>query len=213
MRTVRRLILVIVLAGIFWRFPLVHFVPLKAAEQKKIAATFNATQFASDFWDNRLLPGLDQSVKASVLLPAIQADAAAAKKQFARSVGLGTDYFYFLSGTGRVVAISDDAISLTVMEGSTNADIALQTGLVFGDAIRDGTGLLNVNDYPNSQDFNDISSALDHLVETRVLPALKAQAKVGAEITFAGCAEIDDEDTDLKPLKVIPIRVNLQSPP
>ncbi|HXA45471.1 MAG TPA: DUF2291 family protein [Candidatus Angelobacter sp.] len=213
MRTARWLILTVVLAGFFWRFPLVHFVPLKAAEQKKIAASFNATQFASDFWDNRLLPGLDQSVKASVLLPAIQADAAAAKKQFARSVGLGTDYFYFLSGTGRVVAVSDDAVSLAVTEGSTNAEIDLQTGLVFGDALRDGTGLLNVNDYPNSQDFNDISSALDHLVEIRVLPTLKAQAKVGAQIAFAGCAEIDDEDTDLKPLKVIPIRVNLQPSP
>ena len=60
-----------------------------------------------------------------------------------------------------------------VTENSTNAEITLQTGLVFGDAIRDGTGLLNASDYPNSQDFNDISAALNHLVETRVLPDLR----------------------------------------
>ena len=83
-------------------------------------------------------------------------------------------------------------------------------GLVFGNALRDGTGLLNVNDYPNSQDFNAISEALNHIVETRVLPKLREQAKVGATISFAGCAEVDDESSDLKPLKVIPIQTEAQ---
>ena len=69
---------------------------------------------------------------------------------------------------------------------------------------------MNVNDYPNSQDFNGISEALNHLAETRVQPKLREQAKVGAKISFAGCAEIADESTDLKPLKVIPIQTEVQ---
>jgi len=84
---------------------------------------------------------------------------------------------------------------------------------VFGDAIRDGTGLLNVNDYPDSQNFNDISAALDHLVETQVLPGLRQQARIGVTLSFAGCAEIDDEDSDLNPLKVIPVATRVTSPP
>jgi predicted lipoprotein len=213
MRTVRWLLPLLVLAGLCWRFPLVHCVPLKAAQASKAAAAFDAPGFAADFWTRRLLPAARTAVPANVLLPAIQADPAAAKKQFARSVGLGTDYFYFVSGTGRVVAVADDAISLACTAGSTNAEVALQTGLVFGDALRDGTGLLNVNDYPDSQNFNDLSAALDHLVETRVLPALRQQAKIGVSLSFTGCAEIDDEDTDLKPLKVIPVETSLSSPP
>jgi predicted lipoprotein len=130
-----------------------------------------------------------------------------AKKKFSRSVGLSESYYYFLRGEGKIISISDDEISLAVAQNSTNAEIVLETGLIFGDAIRDGTGLLNVNDYPNSQDFNDISSALNHIVETRVLPKLREQAKIGAKISFVGCAEVDDESTDLKPLKVIPIQI------
>lgn len=206
MRAVRWLIALAIAASVGWRFPLFHVVPLKTAAAEKAAETFDAAKFAEKFWTNQLLPSVPKAVDAGVLLPAIQADPAAAKKKFSRTVGLGETYFYFVSGTGRVVAISDDAVSLAVTDHSTNAEIALQTGLVFGDAIRDGTGLLNVSDYPNSQDFNDISSALDHLVETRVLPKLRAQAKVGAKISFAGCAEVDDESTDLKPLVVIPIQ-------
>ena len=186
--------------------------PLKTATAEKAAMTFNATLFAETFWTNQLLASPDKTVKTEVLLPAIQTDPAAAKKKFAHSVGLSDGYFYFVSGRGRVLAATDDEISLAVTEGGTNAEITLQTGLVFGNALRDGTGLLNASDYPNSQDFNDISAALDHIVETRVLPKLHEQAKVGAMVSFTGCAEVDDESSDLKPLKVIPIRTESRTP-
>ena len=140
------------------------------------------------------------------LLSAIQSDPVAAKKKFSRSLGFSSSYFYFVSGTGRVVSVSDDEISLAITSGSTNAEVTLLCGLIFGDAVRDGTGLLNASAYSNSQDFNDISAALNHMVETRVLPGLREQAKVGTQISFAGCAEVDDEAMDLKPLKVIPIQ-------
>jgi len=210
MRAVRWAIVIAVIAGLCWLFPLFHVVPLQASNAQKAAATFNATQFAENFWTNQLLPSLDKTVKADTLLAAIQSDPAGAKKKFSRSIGLSDAYFYFVSGAGRVVTVSDDAVSLAVTDGSTNAEIALQTGLIFGDAIRDGSGLLNASAYPNSQDFNDISAALDHIVETRVLPGLRQQAKIGAKISFAGCAEVDDESTDLKPLKVVPIQTNPQ---
>jgi predicted lipoprotein len=210
MRVVRWLIAVVIIAVLCWLFPLFHVVTLKTATAEKAAATFDATQFAETFWQTKLLSSFDKSVKAEVLLPAIQSDTAAAKKKFSRSVGLSEAYFYFVSGSGRVVAVSDDEVSLAVTDGSTNAEISLQTGLIFGNALRDGTGLLNASDYPNSQDFNDISAALNHIVETQVLPKLREQAKVGAKISFTGCVEVDDESTDLKPLKVIPIQTRAE---
>lgn len=210
MRVLRWLIAIAAIAGICWLFPLFHVVPLKTAVAKKAAATFNPAQFAETFWTNQLLPAITKSVNASTLVTAINSDPAAAKKKFSRSFGLGDNYFYFVSGTGRVVAISEDGISLAVTAGSTNADICLQPAPIFGDAIRDGTGLLDASAYPNSQDFNDISAALNHIVETRVLPKLQKEAKIGATISFSGCAEVDDESTDLKPLKVIPIQAEVR---
>jgi len=210
MRVVRCLIAVAVISAIGWLFPLFHIVPLKTAAAEKAAATFNAPQFAGSFWISQLLPAIKKTVGAGTLLAAIHSDPATARKKFSRQVGLSESYFYFLSGTGRVVAVSDDEISLAIASGSTNVEVSLQTGLVFGDAIRDGTGLLDAGTYPNSQDFNDLSSALNHLVETRVLPPLRQQAKIGATISFAGCAEVDDESTDLQPLKVVPIEARVQ---
>jgi len=210
MRVVRWFIAILIAAVVCWLFPLFHVVTMKTATAEKVAATFNATQFAEAFWTNQLLASSDKVVKAEALLATLQSDPAAAKKKFSRSVGLSEGYFYFVSGSGRVVAVSDDEVSLAVTDGSTNAEVSLETGLLFGNAIRDGTGLLNASDYPNSQDFNDISAALNHLIETSVLPKLREQAKVGAKISFAGCAEVDDESTDLKPLKIVPIQTKVQ---
>lgn len=210
MRPLSWLIAVVITAGVCWRFPLFHIVSLEHATQARAAATFDPAAFAEKFWQEQLLKSLDTAVPAEVLLPALQASAAAAKTKFARSVGVSESYTYFISGRGRVVAVSADEISLAVTAGTTNAEVALQTGLLFSNAVRDGSGLLSVNDYPNSQDFNAISAALNQLIETRVQPGLRTQAKAGAVVRFVGCAEVADEATDLQPLKLVPITATIE---
>lgn len=197
-------------AGLCWRFPLFHVVTMKTATAEKVAATFNATQFAETFWTNQLLPAMTKSSAAETLIPLIQTNPAAAKQKYSRGSGVGDSYFYMVAGTGKIIAVADEEISIAVTAGGTNAEISLQTGLIFGNALRDSTGLLSPSDYPNSQDYNDISAALNHIVETSVQPKLREGAKVGAKISFVGCAEVNDESTDLKPLKVIPIQAETQ---
>jgi predicted lipoprotein len=206
MRAARWLLTLAVVGAAAWLFPPFHVVPLKTAAAADLAAAFDPARFAATFWTNRLLPALPQTVKAETLLPAIQADPAAARTRYARGTGLGGSYFYFLSGTGRVAAVSEDEVLLVVTSG-TNAEVSLPAGLIFGNALRDGTGLLNASDYPNSQDFNGLAEALNHLAETQAVPPLRACARPGAKIFFAGCAEVADESTDLKPLKVIPVAI------
>lgn len=210
MRPLPWLIAMVITAGVCWRFPLFHVVSLEQATKDKAAVTFNPITFAEKFWDEQLMKSLSTAVKAEVLLPMLQTNATEAKTKFARSVGVSESYTYFVSGQGRVVAVSDDEISLAVTAGTTNAEVALQVGLLFSNAVRDGTGLLSVNDYPNSQDFNAISEALNHISETRVQPKLREQAKTGAVVKFVGCAEVNDETTDLKPLKLVPIAATVE---
>ena len=209
-RVLRCFGMIIFIAGLSWFFPVFHIVSLKQAQQEKAAGTFNPAVFAEQFWNERLLKSLGNATKVDELIPAIAANPVEARKKFARSVGVSESYTFFVSGTGRVLAVSDDEISLAVIEGSTNTEVSLQAGLLFSNAVRDGTGLLSVNDYPNSQDFNAISEALNHIIETRVQPRLRDQAKVGAVIRFVGCAEVNDETTDLKPLRVVPIQTTTE---
>jgi predicted lipoprotein len=209
-RATTALVWIVAVSGLCWLFPPFHIVPLKRAMEEKSAKVFDAVQFAENFWAEKLLKSLDQAVPAEKLLPAIQADPAAAKTKHAHIFGLGDSYIYFVRGEGRIISISSGEISIAVPEGATTADIVLKADLIFGNTLRDGTNLLSANDFPDSQNFNDIAAALNKIVETRVLPKLREQARVGAKISFVGCAEVEDESTDLKPLKVIPIQAAIQ---
>ena len=149
-----------------------------------------AAAFVDRFWPERLIPGAAKAVDAAELVAAIEADRDAARRKYGRKVGLGGSYIYFVKGTGRVVSVDADAVGLALGGDRSKAQISLQAGFIFGNAVRDGTGLLDVSDFPNSQDFNAVSSELNRRVEERVLPELRKRAAVGQPLRFVGCAEI-----------------------
>ena len=122
-------------------------------------------------------------------------------------MGVGGAYYYFVAGTGRVTSVEKDSVRLFLRDGQPSMQVLLEAGKIFGNAVRDGTGLLDINDFPNSQDFNALSSELNHRIEQQVLPALRKKATVGAMVRFVGCAEIMDEETDLHPLRIVPFIV------
>jgi len=211
-RAVLAVIAIGLLAGIFRFVPLFHLVPLKQEQGRQAAAEFNPTNFAAEFWNNRLLKSLDRAADAEAVLTALAADPQKARTQLGRTLGVSSATLFFLRGTGRVVSVTKKGVSLALKNGDDTADILLPTGLLFGNTVRDGTGLLDASTFPNSQNFNDLSAELNRIVETTLLPQLREQSKVGAKISFAGCAEIAEDDADVKPLPVIPVAVKLESP-
>jgi len=200
------------LAGFFRFVPLFHLVPLRQMQKQEAQAEFTATNYATTFWDEKLQKSLDRAADASKVLSALTADPQKARTQFGRTLGVSSSTLFFLRGTGRVVSVTKKGVVLALKDGDGTADILLPTGLQFGNTVRDGTGLLDASAFPNSQNFNNLSTELNRIVETTVLPQLREQAKVGAKISFAGCAEVDEDDAGMKPLKVIPVSVKLESP-
>jgi predicted lipoprotein len=201
------LIILAVLVVVCWVFPPFHIRSLKAVRAAQMSAQFNATDFVGQFWREKLLPATEKAADATQVIAAVAGDPAKVREQFGRTVGVSSSYFLFVRGVGRVVSASDDSIGLALKSEGDTAEIVVPLGLVFGNAVRDGTGLLDSSSYPNAQEFNDISAALNSMVETNVLPQLQQMAKVGKRIQFAGCVEVADEEADLKPLKLVPITV------
>jgi predicted lipoprotein len=203
-------IVLVALAGLCWAFPPFHIRSLKAVRAAQMSAQFNATDFVGQFWREKLLPATGQAAEATKVSAAIAAGPQKVREQFGRTVGVSSSYFLFVRGAGRVVSADADNIGLALKAEGNEAEIIVPLGLVFGNAVRDGPGLLNSSAYPNAQEFNDISAVLNRIVETNVLPQLQQIAMVGKRIQFAGCVEVGDEETDLKPLKLVPISVKAE---
>jgi len=200
----------LVIAGFCWIFPPFHLRSLAQVRAAKASLQFNAPDFVDKFWNEQLLKSLDRAAEAGKVLAAIAAGPQKAREQFGRSVGISSSYYFFLRGSGRVVSVNDTGIGLSLKTEGHDVDVLVPLGLVFGNAVRDGTGLLDSSTFPNSQEFNDISAALNHIVETQVLPELQRLAAPGKRVQFAGCVEVSDEDRDLKPLKLVPISMQAE---
>jgi predicted lipoprotein len=200
------LIAIFIAAAFCWLCPPFRIVPLGQAQQKQLRGAFDAPVFARAFWNQRLLPATARAVPVAELLTVLAQDPAIARQRFGRALGLTSTACFFIKGSGRIVAIDKEGISVALDDVPAGAGVRLSTELLFGNTVRDATGLLDVNEFPNSQDFNAISAELNHLVETQVLPALRSHAAIGKKIRFAGCIELEEGPAP-KTLQVTPVKV------
>jgi predicted lipoprotein len=207
MRRQRFFIVLSVVGVLWWAFPPFNVRSLKEVRETRESNKFDPAEFAADFWTEKLLPATEGAMDAAKVLEKTAAEPKTVRERFGRTVGVGSSYFLFLRGSGRVVSADENSIALSLTPDGSEAQIVIELGFVFGNAVRDATGLISPSSYPNAQEFNDISAALNSLVETNVLPRLPQLARVGARIHFAGCVEVADEDLDLKPLKLVPVLV------
>ncbi|HRY50555.1 MAG TPA: DUF2291 family protein [Candidatus Paceibacterota bacterium] len=196
-----------VAAMVFWVLPPLRVVRLSATRHQAAGAAFDAEAFVEKFWRDQLLNPDTPALEANRLVQLLRENPAAAA-ELGRRLGFSRNTSYFIRGAGRVAAVVPDAVSLFLEGDREEVSVVIETGPVFGNAIRDGSGLLDVNLFPNSQDFNAISGALNRRVEAEVLPHLKAQAAVGRRINFIGGVEVGDPAHAL-PLRVVPVRIEV----
>jgi Predicted periplasmic lipoprotein len=192
--------------GLLIAYPPFRVVSKSVAQNAPVAdGAFEPKSFAENFWSETLLPAANEAADAAGVLTALKRNTAEALKAHAHRVGLGNAAYFFIRGTGRVSAVERSRVLLDV----DGAVIALRTGPVFGNTLRDGSGLIEVNDVPGLSEFNALSAELNRLVEDRVQPALKSLT-VGATVRFAGCAEAPESLPASGPLfTLVPVQAEV----
>jgi predicted lipoprotein len=201
---------VIAVIAVLVAFPPFHIVPL-GSDGKRVrtggaGVGFDAPKFAEKFWTEKLQPAAGRAGAMAPILEAVRREPLAAAKQHGRKVGEGTTWYFFARGSGRVTAVEKSRL-LVEIDGAPGAIVAVRTGPVFGNVVRDGCGLIELNDVPGLTEFNALSAEFNRMVEERVQPALKTGVAPGARLTFAGCAEAP-ESLGTGPLLVfVPVEV------
>lgn len=189
-----------------WFFPLFHVVPLDQPAIGASGAAFAPAAFVEKFWREKLQPATGKAAELAPILAAVRRDPGAAAKQHGHQVGLGSTVYYFVRGAGRVVSVDRNRVVIAV-DGTEGAQVALTIGPLFGNTARDGSGLLDVNQFPGLQEFNALSAELNRTIEETVFPAVRERAVVGAEITFAGCAEAPESLPSGPLLEIVPLAI------
>ncbi len=200
-------------AAILWcLFPPFRFKRIGDAGSKHPAPAstsvpVNVVDYAEEFWNARLPGAFGTAVDSEELFAAVDRDAGQARRKFGRQVGIGGACFLFIRGTGRVEEAATDYCTLKIGEGPRR--VRIRTGVVVGNTVRDSTGLVDVNQFANSQDFNNVSAELNRRVEANVIAPARERLRVGARVRFVGCAQVSG-DGDFDALRLVPVHLDIE---
>lgn len=167
------------------------------------------TSYIEKLWTERLPEAAENAASVHDVLAIASTDPARARKEYGREVGLGGPTFFFLQGSGRIKSVDEDEC-LVIIEGQSQP-ILLEIGILLGNAVRDATGLVNVDEFPNSQEFNRLSAELNERCESQVISPVRDSLVVGTFVEFVGCCEVRNNN-DFDPLKLVPVQLTLLNP-
>jgi predicted lipoprotein len=190
-----------------WFVPLVRVVPL--TDVSAVAAQFDAHDAAEHLWTSQLPATFAKASDAATALQALLKDPHSAKQKFGITRGVGRGFLLYLHGKGQVLNKDKKGIAIG-LPGNSEASLLLHTGMVFGSAVRDATGMIDASEARSSEQSNALAQELNLLVENRVIDELVEVTSVGDNLEFVGCVEVKDPERVSLPLVVIPVSISLE---
>lgn len=187
-----------------------YFERLDKAKEQAERKAFDPAEYARDFWDNKLMKNLDRAVDAQTLLELLNTDIKRARDKYGRTLGISSVCCFLLSGQGTVISMSEDGVFVSMEAPRSDPDIIIATSYIFGNAIRDASGLVDASQFPNSRDFNNISEQINKIVATHVIPPFLEKVDKGITVRFVGAAEVSEDEPEIHPLYVIPILLEIE---
>ena len=196
---------------VFVAYNSVYFRKLDEVKAASPSKSFNPKSFASDFYKNKLLPRADSAVDLNVLISILKTQPDEAFKKYSNALAIGNIRYFLVKGEGIIHSKSDDAVIVKLKgdRGETNVNIAIE--FVYGNAIRDASGLMNLNDFSNTAEFNSISESINEIIRKEVLPSFVRDADVGSDVKFVGAIEINRKYVDISLIEILPIDLSIQN--
>ncbi|TDH27465.1 DUF2291 domain-containing protein [Segetibacter sp. 3557_3] len=195
-------------ALVFVAYNSVYFKKLDAV-RASAHKQFDASAYARKYYDTRLKPALKNAVEINQLLALARVDKEAAFNRHSHALGIGNIRYFLVQGTGEITGINENDVAVISKNDSTQSALKIATEFVFGNAIRDASGLINLNEFSSTADFNNVSAEVNKIVRNEVLPAFKSTAKKGDRVHFVGAIELNRQHLKLDDLEIIPVALNL----
>lgn len=193
------------LALVFLGYNSVYFEKLseRIAEE---GTAFNYEAFADSLYYQGMLQNV-QATPLPELLSAIQNDAESAFEKYGNRLGIGNSAYFMVKTGGIVSGLDDDAFQMTT--GATG-EVTVNTKYIFGNALRDASGLVKLTDFKTNAEFNKVSEALNALVRTQVIPPLVTDLQAGDSIDVVGAVKLSKKQLDRPALIITPSQITLQ---
>lgn len=167
---------------------------------------FSAKEYAGEFWENDLPGVIDRAAFFLPLAELLQIEPEKAFEDFGRKLGISKTWYFMAKGEGLIESVEEENLQVAVNGGILTR---IATSFIFGNAIRDGSGAVDIDEFLNMTDFNNVSIEINNRVKNNIVPLLQENAKPGMKLQFAGAFEIKEDNIDIQSIRIIPVSVKL----
>ncbi|MEL1241512.1 DUF2291 family protein [Flavobacterium flavipallidum] len=167
---------------------------------------FNFTAYADSIYYKGIATKRN-NISLNNLIELFQNNPETAFKKYGNRLGIGNSAYFMIQSTGKILDIKD---GLYTIADEKNGVIYVDTKYIFGNAIRDASGLVKLTDFKTNAQFNKVSESLNHIVRDSVIPAALKKVKIGDSISFMGAIKLSRNQNLFKDITVIPTQIKLQ---
>lgn len=187
----------------------VYFKKLDEVRAAALSGQFDAASYAQGFWNNRLIPSLSSAIDLNNLIALLKKSPGETFEKHSNALGIGNIRFFLVRGQGEILSINENDVSVMMKTDSSEKAIHIAIEYIYGNAVRDASKAININDFDNTMDFNNVSAEINKIIRSEVLPPFKTEAKEQRMVEFFGAVELNREHLSLENLEVVPINLKV----
>lgn len=202
-RTIKNIIGIIIAVIVIYNS--VYFRPLDETPSKGKEIAFDAKSFVDGIWKKDLLNVYDSAIDLTTLLAQLRENPEQTFAREAQALGIGNIGYFKVKGEGSVLQVNENNVLVNV--GGEVVEIEME--FIFGNAVRDASGLIQANDYDKTADFNSISESINERIRKDVVPEFRAKVAKGNKVIFTGALELNKAHLDLSQPEVIPVSIQI----
>jgi len=185
----------------------VYFKKLDA--MKAASSKFDAKTYARNYFNDKLIPSLPNAIEINQLVSLLETNKDETFNKYGHALGIGNIRYFLVKGKGQITSVGENDVTILANADSSKKTIHIATEFVFGNAVRDASGKIDVNAFSNTMDFNNVSSEINKIIRTEILPAFKSSKSKGDSVQFAGAIELNKEHLDIRDIELMPVQLKI----
>lgn len=181
----------------------VYFEKLSKRNSQK-NAKFDFNTFADSLYYNGILKST-QAIEINQLLALTKVNTDSAFKTYGNRLGIGESAYFMVNAIGKIIEKNEGELKVTTQNGTT---LIIDTKYIFGNAIRDASGLVKLTDFKTNADFNKVSEALNTVIREKAIPENLNNIINGDIIRVTGAIKLKKGKTNNQILNILPIKIS-----
>jgi predicted lipoprotein len=185
----------------------VYFKKLNAITKEGVQ-NFDAKTYTAALWKNKMPAVIDAATEFDQLLLAIEKDPQLAFEKNTHALAIGNYRYAMVKMSGIVVAVHEDDFVIETDIAGSKKQLLVTTEFIYGSAVRDASGLIDIKDFTSASDLNAIAESFNETIKKTVIQPFKKRLSNGLKIELVAAVELNKENMVLDQLVLLPVQIN-----